>query len=302
MLHPADLDLARIAQALDERFPELAPSAPVAVLDHGLGSVVIQTAGAVILRVGRNERSYAGYSLEHRLLPAIAARLPVELPSPTWLIEPCDDFACGAIGYPRIEGRTLSLELFRDIDQGALAAAIARLLVALHRVDITSLPEVPDAGPRERRASDLELHAVTVAALQQHLSPDDHARFDAFWLSYLGDALMMDFDSVLTHGDLWYGNLLIDDDGALTAVLDWEIARIGDPARDFAGLKYFGRPFVEGVLQHYGRHRGVGIGELHARIDKIMVMRELYGVRWALEDRSDRDLPEAIEKLTRAVG
>jgi aminoglycoside phosphotransferase (APT) family kinase protein len=113
---------------------------------------------------------------------------------------------------------------------------------------------------------------------------------------------MMDIDSVLTHGDLWYGNLLVDDDGALAAVLDWEIARIGDPARDFAGLKYFGAPFVEDVLQHYAKHGGVGIGELRARIDKIMVMRELYGVRWALEDRSDRNLPEAIEKLRRAVG
>ena len=113
---------------------------------------------------------------------------------------------------------------------------------------------------------------------------------------------MMDFDSVLTHGDLWYGNLLIDGGGALTAVLDWEIARIGDPARDFAGLKYFGAPFVEDVLQRYAKHRGEGIGELRARIGKIMIMRELYGVRWALEGRSDRDIPEAIEKLRRAVG
>ncbi len=302
MLHAADLDLARMARALDECFPELAPSAPLALLDHGFNSVVVQTSGAIILRVGRSAHSYAGYSLEHRLLPTIAARLPVEIPSPSWLIEPCKDFACGAIGYPKIEGRTLSLELFRHIDHGALAAAIAEILVALHGLDVASLPDVPAAGPRERRASDLELHAVTVAALQQHLSPDGYARFDAFWESYLGDAVMMDFDSVLTHGDLWYGNLLIDADGALTAVLDWEIARIGDPARDFAGLKYFGAPFVEDVLQRYAEHRGVGIGELRARIGKIMIMRELYGVRWALEDRSDRDLPEAVEKLGRAVG
>ncbi len=112
---------------------------------------------------------------------------------------------------------------------------------------------------------------------------------------------MMDFDSVLTHGDLWYGNLLIDAGGYLIAVLDWEIARIGDPARDFAGLKYFGTEFVEEVLQQYAKHGGVHSRELRARIDKIMVMRELYGIRWALEDRSDRDLPEAIDKLRRAL-
>ncbi len=111
MLHPVDLNLGRVARTLDERFPELAPSAPVTVLDHGLGSVVIQTAGAVIFRIGRDARSYEGYCLEHRLLPVIAARLPIESPAPRWLIEPCDDFASGAIGYSKIEGRTLSLEL-----------------------------------------------------------------------------------------------------------------------------------------------------------------------------------------------
>lgn len=301
VLHPADLDLEHVARSLDARFAELAPSAPCTVLDDGLNSIVIQTAGAVVFRIGRDKRSYDGYSLEHRLLPAIAPRLPLKVPSPKWLIEPCDDFLHGAIGYPWIGGRTLSIEIFADIDQEALAKAMATLLVALHRIEPASLPTVPSAGPDERRASDLELHAVTMPALKQHLSSEEYERFDAFWQSYVGDVLMMEFDAVLTHGDLWYGNLLIDTDGRLAAVLDWEIARLGDPARDFAGLKYFGRPFMEDVLQRYARHGSVSDERLRARIDKIMVMRELYGIRWALEDRSDRDLPEAIEKLRRSV-
>ena len=301
MLHPGDLDLARIARALDERFPELAPSAPITVLDDGFNSIVIQAAGDIVFRVGRGERSYDGYSLEHRLLPVIATSLPIDVPSPRWLVEPCDDFPCGAIGYPKIDGRTLSIELFTDIDQDALANAIARLLVTLHGIALTTLPEVPGAGPNERRASDLELYAAAISALHQHLSSEDYQRFDAFWQSYIGDARMMQFDAVLTHGDLWYGNLLIDDDGRLTAVLDWEISRVGDAARDFAGLKYFGQPFVQDVLERYARHGGVHDNALPARLERIMVMRELYGIRWALEDTTDRDLAEAIEKLRRAI-
>ena len=33
------------------------------------------------------------------------------------------------------------------------------------------------------------------------------------------------------HGDLWYGNLLTQEDGAISAVLDWEMVAIADPER-----------------------------------------------------------------------
>jgi aminoglycoside phosphotransferase (APT) family kinase protein len=219
-----------------------------------------------------------------------------------FLIEPCDDVPRGAIGYPRIDGHPLSPELFRDVDQDALASAIAGYLVDLHRIERAALPpDVPVSGPDERRAADLDLHATTVGVLRTHLSPEDYSRFDAFWRSYLNDPRMMDFPLVMTHGDLWFGNLLVDDEGHLAAVLDWEIARMGDPVRDFAGLKYLGRPFMDAVLRRYAQEGGALDRALPERLEKIMVMRELYGIRWALEDRNEDELPEAIEKLRRAV-
>jgi aminoglycoside phosphotransferase (APT) family kinase protein len=39
----------------------------------------------------------------------------------------------------------------------------------------------------------------------------------------------------LVHGDVRNGNLVVDDDG-LAAVLDWELAHVGDPAEDLAWL------------------------------------------------------------------
>jgi aminoglycoside phosphotransferase (APT) family kinase protein len=41
----------------------------------------------------------------------------------------------------------------------------------------------------------------------------------------------------LTHGDLWYGNTLWDDNGDLTAVLDWDAAGIGSPGIDLGSLR-----------------------------------------------------------------
>jgi aminoglycoside phosphotransferase (APT) family kinase protein len=41
----------------------------------------------------------------------------------------------------------------------------------------------------------------------------------------------------LVHGDLWYGNTMWDDDGRLTAVLDWDCAGVGPAGIDLGSLR-----------------------------------------------------------------
>jgi aminoglycoside phosphotransferase (APT) family kinase protein len=41
----------------------------------------------------------------------------------------------------------------------------------------------------------------------------------------------------LVHGDLWNGNTLRDDDGRLTAVLDWDCAGVGPAGIDLGSLR-----------------------------------------------------------------
>lgn len=49
----------------------------------------------------------------------------------------------------------------------------------------------------------------------------------------------------LIHGDFRIGNMLIDDGDNITAVLDWEMARVGDPHYD---LGYSSMPYLAGKL------------------------------------------------------
>lgn len=51
----------------------------------------------------------------------------------------------------------------------------------------------------------------------------------------------------LVHGDLAGANLLWDADGALSGVLDWDLASASDPAIDAACLAWFGWPTVRVV-------------------------------------------------------
>jgi len=52
-------------------------------------------------------------------------------------------------------------------------------------------------------------------------------------------------ETTLVHGDFRVGNMLVDGD-EITAVLDWELARIGDPLYDlaYASLRYFAGKLV----------------------------------------------------------
>jgi aminoglycoside phosphotransferase (APT) family kinase protein len=112
-----------------------------------------------------------------------------------------------------------------------LSRAFVRALVALHAIDWRgqelSAFDVPRAATTEAaewslawwervyREDRVEDHPVVVYAaewLRDHLPPADSI--------------------VLVHGDYRSGNFLYDDAGRITAVLDWELAHLGDPHED----------------------------------------------------------------------
>jgi aminoglycoside phosphotransferase (APT) family kinase protein len=104
----------------------------------------------------------------------------------------------------------------------ALGAAAARIssikLTPAPALPVRSRPIEPEdfAGMRrEQGASDL-LRAAEAAVTATR--PDDD-------------------QPGLVHGDLWYGNTMWDDDGRLTAVLDWDCAGVGPAGIDLGSLR-----------------------------------------------------------------
>ena len=84
----------------------------------------------------------------------------------------------------------------------------------------------------------------------------------------------------IVHGDYRIDNVLFDGDGTLTAVLDWELATLGDPLADFsylamqwmmpadggaglAGLDLaaLGIPTLEEIVARYSERSGVPVGD-----------------------------------------
>ena len=121
-----------------------------------------------------------------------------------------------------VEGETIARKILRDERFAAarrvLPAQIGTAMAQLHRIDHTSIAglEPDDQVTKYRQLLDE--------------SGQHHPAFEiAFrWLESNRPAPN---PACLVHGDFRLGNLIVGDDG-LRAVLDWELAHIGDPAED----------------------------------------------------------------------
>jgi aminoglycoside phosphotransferase (APT) family kinase protein len=188
--------------------------------------------GAILRRAPR------GYGLA----PARAAGLNAEailmqlaydagVPSPRVLhvLQPQDDLGTGFI-MQRVEGETIARKILRDAQfaqvRPKLARQLGKVLAGIHGLDQPQLPE---------------LRHVTVATEIAELERD-YRSFD--WprpvfelaLRWLRDRDPGPSEQVtLVHGDFRHGNFIIGPDG-VRAVLDWELAHVGDPMEDLGWI------------------------------------------------------------------
>jgi aminoglycoside phosphotransferase (APT) family kinase protein len=124
-------------------------------------------------------------------------------------------------------GRYVSLEL-------------ARVLADLHNMDVrqSSLP-LAEGDPRA------QVHAYLMRWRnwwdKHRIHPSSLGEAAFAWLERNIPAGLE--RTVIVHGDARPGNMLFHN-GAVTALLDWEFAHIGDPAEDMQYAKGFVEPFI----------------------------------------------------------
>jgi aminoglycoside 2''-phosphotransferase len=273
----------RLARA----FPDLRVP-PLRELATGFHSVVVETADGIVFRIPRYHGTANGHTMEFRVLPVLAGRLPVAVPRPEWRVEPgAADFPLGAIGYRKLPGHTPQMA------SPTLAAGLAAFLSVLHAFPVEEAEELGLQAWIGTRDGLVRFRDTVVPALGELLEPHEHERIALWWDEVLEGGELERFDPALRHGDPWFGNLLVNDAGELTGVLDWEGLEIADPAADFAAQHYLGRPFVDDLLERYGP-----VDEaFRRRVELLGQLREFGGVRLSLELGDDEELVESVAKL-----
>ena len=175
---------------------------------------------------------------EHRIISALN-RSSVPVPTTVGLCE--DDSINGAPFYVMeyVEGHVVrdvesAARLLSESARARASESLADTLAAIHEVDLVAVG-LNDLGRHEdylarqlrrwygqweqQRTRDLslvdEVHAVLVANLPAQQG------------------------ATIVHGDYRLDNTMVDDDGNVCAVLDWEICTLGDPLADIAMLAVY---------------------------------------------------------------
>jgi aminoglycoside phosphotransferase (APT) family kinase protein len=228
-----------------------------------------QTAQRMVLRrapEGAAQRAAGNATLaaEARII-ALAAAAGVPVPRVHAVLQPALGLGEGYV-MQHVAGETLGRRIVAEPRLAAARATLAwqcgQALARIHRIDIAQAPPLRHAPAHEQLAYYDTRHRhdgmprpvfeLALRWLNQHL-PADPPRLS------------------LVHGDFRNGNLVVGEDG-LRAVLDWEMAHLGDPMEDLGWICVNSWRFGCGALPvgGFGRREQLFAGyaeaggELHA--------------------------------------
>lgn len=170
----------------------------------------------------------AGLDAEARLMQlAYEAGLPS--PQVLHVLKPEDDLGTGFI-MARIEGETIARKILRDAPFAQVRPRLARQLGKI-AAGIHGLPRARLPALREMSAS-LEI-AELGRETRSFGRPRPVFELALRWLAAHDPGPPVEV--TLVHGDFRHGNFIIGPDG-VRAVLDWELAHLGDPMEDLGWI------------------------------------------------------------------
>jgi aminoglycoside phosphotransferase (APT) family kinase protein len=170
---------------------------------------------------------------EYRLLSALHP-LGFPVPQPLALCEEAD--VIGAIFYVMelAHGRPYADGALPDFDPPTRRHMYEQLvdtLADLHVID----PETAGLGDFGKPGNYFE-RQVARWTRQYRDSQTDYIPEMERLIAFLPESLPQQSRTSIVHGDYRIDNVVFDGDGTLTAVLDWELATLGDPVADFSYL------------------------------------------------------------------
>jgi aminoglycoside phosphotransferase (APT) family kinase protein len=217
---------------------------------------------------------------EYRLMSALH---PLAFPVPEPLALCSDPEVIGAIFYvmEMAKGRAYAdgaLPEFEPESRKRIYEQLVDTLAVLHVID----PASAGLGDFGKTGNYFE-RQVRRWTRQYRDSETDFIPEMERLIAFLPESLPEQSRISIVHGDYRIDNVLFDGDGSLTAVLDWELATLGDPLADFsyfamqwampadggAGLRglelaKLGIPSLEEVARRYSQRSGVPVA---ARLD-----------------------------------
>ena len=234
------IDEARVTDWLSARIPELTPPLTFTLIAGGHSNLtyrfVDQSGAAYVLRrppLGHVLESAHDMGREHRIISALAgSAVPV---APTYGL--CEDPEVnGAPFYVMgfVDGAVLhdaaTAARFPEVERRSLGLHVVNVLAELHAID----PDDVGLGNLGRKeaylARQLKRWKRQWEATRTHEIPAMEET-----LRLLEERMPEQVGASIVHGDYRLGNMIAAE-GAIRAVLDWELCTLGDPLADVGYL------------------------------------------------------------------
>jgi len=242
-------DQARgVTEWLGQRIPELSPPLRFDLVEGGRSNLTYRVADLAENTFALRRPPLSGVlpsahdmQREHRVISALGGT-GVPVPATIGLCTDHDilgadfyvmDFVTGVVAH---DPETVTAALSESARRTAAEAAVDSLL-ALHRVDPDSIGLGDLGRGTEYVVGQLKRWSRQVASLPIEPIPG---------LLDMGERLsarVPDQHGVtIAHGDYRFGNLMLDSEGNVAAILDWELCTRGDPLADLGWLLSYWSP------------------------------------------------------------
>lgn len=248
-----------------------------------------------VLRIPRRADVSAKVQREARVLAMLEKRLPFAVPN--WRI------ATGElVAYPLLEDSTAILlepgsttptwVITQDSEIFAQSFAVA--LAALHAVPLVSaeaaemLIRTPQQA-RQKVADDIDRVRRALHVHEKRLER---------WQRWLDDDSSWPDFTVVVHGDLYVGHVLVDKAERVTGMIDWSESRVDDPTIDMAShLMVFGEAGLAKLLVAYEASGGKTWPRIaHHTSERLAIWPVTYAL-FALDTGNEQHLATAKEQL-----
>lgn len=216
---------------------------------------------------------------EAALMTAVRAA-GVPAPEVCCVLEPEDGLGEGHVTQ-HVAGETLARAILRDTAFAGARERMTRqcgeLLARIHRVTTRDLPFLQ----RLSAAEELAVYGELLDQTGVRHPALDYAR------RWIAEHLPAREEATLVHADFRLGNLIVEPDG-VRCVLDWEIARIGDPMQDLGVLcmrswRFGGKGEVGGFGRRDELYAGYeAVSGRRVDTDRVFFWEAFANFKWAV--------------------
>ena len=176
-------------------------------------------------RAGLKERAPIDKKTE-AILQQLAVEKEVPVAGIRFILDEEDGLGPGYV-MDRIAGETIPRKILRDDEYAEARQGMARrcgeIMARIHSIELDTLPPLEAVPAKEQ----IERLMIVPQIYKEHIPTFEFA------VRWMMDHLPEEKETCLVHGDFRNGNLVVGEDG-IRAVLDWELAHLGDPMEDLA--------------------------------------------------------------------